>query len=93
MTSHIGWKGEQNIFYKGVETSTWPMHFKKLEGISKEKAQRGQYLLVVGLSCYKWYQRQTPGSVPARTLSPEGGWIVRSHIEEWRTSASEDAGS
>ena len=58
--------------------------------------QSGQYLLVVGLSRYKWYQSQTPGDelarrlsseggwtrdgVPARTLGPERGWIVRSHI-------------
>jgi len=37
------------------------------------KAQRGQYLLVVGLGCYKWYQSQTPSCVPARTLGPRGG--------------------
>ena len=29
---------------------------KTLRGILKGKAQRGQYLLVVGLGCYKWYQ-------------------------------------
>ena len=37
--SHIGWKGERNILYKGVETS-------------RGKAQRGQYLLAVDLGCY-----------------------------------------
>ena len=42
--------------------------------------QSGQYLLAVGLDCYKWYQSQIPGNVPARTLGPHGGWIVRSHI-------------
>ena len=46
--------------------------------------QSGQYLLERGLSlkCYKWYQRQTMGGVPVRTLGPQEGWIVRSHI--WR---------
>ena len=36
-------------------------------------AHRGQYLLMVGLGRYKWYQSQTPGNVPMRRLSPEGG--------------------
>ena len=42
-------------------------------GSPKEKAQRGQYLLAVGLSCYQWYQSQTLGDVPARRLSVERG--------------------
>ena len=42
--------------------------------------QSGQYFLAVGLGYYKWYQSQTPGGVLARTLGPQGGWIVRSHI-------------
>ena len=60
------------------------------------KVQRGQYLVVVDLGCYKWYQSQTPGDVTtrrlsleegwprdgmlARTLDSKGGWIVRSHM-------------
>ena len=35
--------------------------------------QSGQYLLAVGLSCYKWYQIHTLSDVPAKRLSPEGG--------------------
>ena len=31
-------------------------------------------MLAVGLGCYKWYQSQTRGDVPARRLSPEEGW-------------------
>ena len=56
--------------------------------------QSGQYLLVLGLCCYKWHKSQTSGGlslkggwtlggVPARTLGIKGGWIVRSHID-WR---------
>ena len=37
------------------------------------EAQREQYLLAVGLGCYSWYQSQTLGGVPVRTVSPEGG--------------------
>ena len=49
--------------------------------------QGGQYLLAVDLGCYKWYQSQTPDSVPATTLKPQGGWIVRSHVG-WRGEQS-----
>ena len=47
---------------------------KTLRGSSKGEAQRGQYLLAVGLGCYKWYQSQTLGDVPMRKLSPEERW-------------------
>ena len=56
LLSHIGWIGEQNIRYKGVETSSYQTCFKTLRGSSEEKTQRGQYLLAVGLGSYKWYQ-------------------------------------
>ena len=56
---------------------------KTLRRTRKGKAQREQYLLAVGLCCYKWYQIQTLGGVSARMLGPETGWIVRSHID-WR---------
>ena len=50
--SHIGWGGEQNTLYKGVET--FPLHtrFKALRGSPKGKAQKGQYLLTVDLIRY-----------------------------------------
>ena len=28
MRSHIGWRGERNILYNGVETSSYHKHFK-----------------------------------------------------------------
>ena len=37
------------------------------------KAQRGQYLLVVGLDSYKWYQSQTSGDVLRGDCFPMGG--------------------
>ena len=46
----------------------------RLRGSPNGKAQKRWYLLAVGLDCYKWYQNQTPGDVPARRLSPKGGW-------------------
>ena len=49
------WGGELSILYKGVETSPYQTHFKTLKGNLKEEAQRGQYLLAVGLNHYKWY--------------------------------------
>ena len=66
---------------------------KTLRRSPKGKAQRGQYLLAVGLGCYKWYQSQTQGGVPARTLSPEGGvdFKIPRRLER-ETSASKDVG-
>ena len=60
--------------------SKWTISFYCGESCS---SNRGQYLLAVGLDCYKWYQSQTQGGVRTRKLGPEGGWIVRSHIG-WR---------
>ena len=64
---------EQNTLYSSVETFSEQMHFKVLKGSSKGKVQGGQYLLLVGLDSYKWYQSQTPDDVPAISLFPEGG--------------------
>ena len=51
MRSHIGWRGERNILYKGVKTSLYT-RFKNLEG--KLIRENGQYRLAVGLNlgCY-----------------------------------------
>ena len=50
------------------------MRFKNLEGKPERESPKRQYLLAVGLGRYKWYQSQTPGDVPAKRLSPGGGW-------------------
>ena len=71
--SHIGWGGEQNTLYKGMETFPYHTRFKALRGSLKGKAYRGQYLLAVGLGRYKWYQSQTPDDVSAFLLFLEGG--------------------
>ena len=68
--THIGWREERTIPYKRVETSPQWTRFKTLRGSLVGKVQRGQYLRVVGLSCYTWYQTQTLGGVPARSLGP-----------------------
>ena len=80
--SHIGWRGERNISYKGVETSLEQTRFKTLRGSPGGKAQRGQYLLAVDLDCYKWYQSQALAVCQGGRWAPRG-WIVRSHIG-WR---------
>ena len=46
---------------------------KTLKGSLEGKAQREQYLLVVGLDRYIWYQSPTPDDVSMRRLNPEGG--------------------
>ena len=46
---YIGWGGEQNTLYKGVETFPYQTRLKALRGSPKGKAQRVQYLLAVGV--------------------------------------------
>ena len=84
MRSHIGWRWERNILYKGVETSLSSRRVLKiLMGSSKESPKK-IISTNVGLGQLQMVPEPTLGGVPARTLGPEGGgWIVRSHID-WR---------
>ena len=47
--SYIGWREERNIPYKSVEISLYQTRFKTLKRSLKEKAQREQHPLAVGL--------------------------------------------
>ena len=38
--SHISWRGEQNILYKGVKISSYQTHFKNLEGKSERESPK-----------------------------------------------------
>ena len=53
--SHVGWGGER-IFIRVWKPLPSICILKTLKGSPKGKAQRGQYLLAVGLGHYKWYQ-------------------------------------
>ena len=81
MRSHIGWRGNETFLYKGVKPLPSRRVKKTLRGSLEGKAQIGQYLLVVGLGCYKWYQSQASGAVSARTLGPQ--WGVACEISYW----------
>ena len=68
--------GEENeiLFIRVWKPHSSIRVLKALKGSLKGKAQkRGQYLIVVGLNRYKWYQSYTPGDVLSRRLSPKGG--------------------
>ena len=45
----------------------------------EREVKRGQYLLTVGLNCYKWYQNHTLGEDIG-----SGEWIEGSHVN-WRS--------
>ena len=88
MISYIGWETPFIRVWKPFPTRRVS---KALRGSPKGKAQRRQYLLVVGLGLgrYKWYQSQTPDYVPARRCAskdagPQGGWIWRGSHIDWR---------
>ncbi|PON79192.1 hypothetical protein PanWU01x14_013080, partial [Parasponia andersonii] len=51
---HIGWKGERNTLYKGVDTFPYQTRFenRELRRAVWSKWQSGQYLLAGFLGCY-----------------------------------------
>ena len=49
---YVGWRGERNIIYKDLKLLPSRRILKTLRRSPKEKAQKGQYLLVVGLDGY-----------------------------------------
>ena len=61
--------------FKGCGNLSLVEGFKILRGSPEEKAQRGQYLLTMGLSCYKWYHSQIQDGGLARMLGPKGGGL------------------
>ena len=66
------WRREQNILYRVWKSLSRIRDLKSLRESSKGKVQRRQYLLMMGLGHYKWFQSQTRGDVPVRRLSLEG---------------------
>jgi len=106
--SHIGWGENKTPFTRVWKPLPSRRVLKALRGNPKGKAQRGQYLLAVGLSRYKWYKSWTPGNVPTKRLSlewrwtqggvptrmldPKGGWIWEVPHQLEGTSVSEYAG-
>ena len=48
------------------------MRFKNLEGKPGRESAKRTIFPKMGLDRYKWYQSQTPGDVPERTLAPKG---------------------
>ena len=47
--SHISWRGEQSIIYKGVETSPLQARFKNLEGKPKRENSK---TTISAIDCY-----------------------------------------
>ena len=72
--------GEKNetFFIREWKPLTSRHVLKTLRGSPKGKACRRQYLLAVGLGCYKWYQSKKSGYVPTRRLSSKGRWTLGS---------------
>ena len=56
MRFHFSWGEERSILYKGGKPLPRRRILKTLKGDLEGKAQRGQYLLAVGLSYYRRVQ-------------------------------------
>ena len=94
--SHISWRGERNILYKGVETSSYQTRFKNLEGKPERESPKRTISTSSGLRLLQMVSEPDTGQcankdagpqrrerMPTRTLGSKWGWNVRSHIG-WR---------
>ena len=52
--SHVGWGGERNTLYKGVESSPKQTPFKNRKGKPKKESPKRTNLLAVDLGCYRY---------------------------------------
>ena len=67
MRSHMSWRGEGNIFYKGVETSPYMTRFKNVERKSKRESSKMTISASMGLSITNGIRAKH------RAVCPEGG--------------------
>ena len=90
--SYIGWKGERNIHYKGVET--FPQRFKHLEGKSERKSPQKTIFASEGLGQQMVLEPNTR-RCDCEEAEPQRGQTRGDvpHRLEKRTSASENAGT
>ena len=99
MRSHVSWRGERNIFYKGIETSPSRTHFKNLERKPKRESAKKTVSASGGLRLLQMVSKPGSGRCTSEEAEPRSGvdkrqcanedagfqrgWIVRSHIG-WR---------
>ena len=81
--SRIGWRREQSIPYMGVETSSQQTCFKTMRLTAICNGSKRTICASGGLWLLQMVSEPDTGGVPATTLGPQEGWIVRSHIS-WR---------
>ena len=82
--SHIGWRGERNILYKGVGTSPYQTRFKNLEGKPERESPKRTISTSSGFGLLQMVLEPDTGQyvskdagpwrrerMPMRTLGPE----------------------
>ena len=91
--SHIGWGGERNILYDGVETSPQQTRFKNLEGKPERKNPKGAMFASGGLGLLQIVSESDIGRYANEEARPRRGvdWEVPHRLEK-RMSANDDAG-
>ena len=78
-------EGNKTLFIRVWKPLPSTCILKTLRGSPKEIAQRGLYLLALGLDHYKLYQTQTSDCVSVRMLDPKrGGLRDSTSVEERR---------
>ena len=70
MGSHIGWRGERNILYKGVETSLYQTCFKNLEGKPERKSPKRTISVSGGLGMLQMVSEPVIGRCVSEDVGP-----------------------
>ena len=75
MRSHIGWGGEQNIFYKGVEHLPSRHVLKAFKEKPKRKSPKRTTSTSSGLGLLQMVSKLDTGQCASEDAEPQGGWI------------------
>ena len=78
--SHVDWRGERNISYKGVETSSYHTGFKNLEVKPERESPKRTVFASCGSGLLQMVSESNTGQCASEDVGPREGWIVRSHI-------------
>ena len=79
MRSHIGWRGERKIPYKGVESSLVDT-FYNLEGKPRRESPKRIISADSGLRLLQMVSESNTARYANKDAGSPKGWIVRSHI-------------
>ena len=80
MRSHIGWRGERNILYEGVETSLQQTRFKIVRLTAIRNGPKWTIFISGWFELLQMVLESDTGRCTSEDAGLPKGWIVRSHV-------------